>query len=753
MSSQNITFASNAPCIINTSECYMNFSGGSEETKKKKKIDISKQFIFLLLATTARASNLKKTKENVVYNCFSDLKPLIDNDFNYNNIKGNKGLSLICRHMQELKHAFPDMKLSATYFKDIDKKTSIIILIVIGKMKGPWLNVPASNKDERLSIVFHIIPDKNKIKEINFKSEYLSEQCYKQIRSLDLLHTSFAVKNNSDKYIEEKEKEGLVESDKYENINFLKEIAEKNINQKDKKKYIEIPTILLQTNITNNEEENKDEDEKYEFEKEIAKAREQQNKKPVNYYKENESYENSENDENNDIENSENESNENININKYLILGQNANKITEEGDLKYLLDEGILEKIYTNNNGENNYEKEGSNEDLKNIIYNNFGNQLKGLTSVNHSNNNNNQLGGDGYYTSVEQIPIAGRPVIQGYNSCYKPYFTTDGSEYDFLCQKGGCHQKNKDYSLKSQTVSTMKNGVITSITKTVINTMASDTARVMGMTGKNKNLIKNHTNSHMRKYVNDIVTGTINNGINTFSKVIPHNEKILFIPLKKQYGGNFIGSLGTLLFPAGNTIENIIPWLLTLGTILTKNIEKNVYKVSSKIGKKNVKKSSSKKVSRKNIKKSSNKKVSRKNIKKSSNKKVSRKNIKKSSAKKVSRKNIKKSSAKKVSRKNIKKSSNKKVSRKNIKKSSNKKVSRKNIKKSSAKKVSRKKTSIKKEVPVSRKWQPLTNSDIRKLMKKSQKGGTCGSGLCGDVSLKPFNGCKRPDWGVADFT
>ena len=672
MSSQNITFASNAPCIINTSECYMNFSGGSEETKKKKKIDISKQFIFLLLATTARASNLKKTKENVVYNCFSDLKPLIDNDFNYNNIKGNKGLSLICRHMQELKHAFPDMKLSATYFKDIDKKTSIIILIVIGKMKGPWLNVPASNKDERLSIVFHIIPDKNKIKEINFKSEYLSEQCYKQIRALDLLHTSFAVKNNSDKYIEEKEKEGLVESDKYENINFLKEIAEKNINQKDKKKYIEIPTILLQTNITNNEEE----DEKYEFEKEIAKAREQQNKKPVNYYKENESYENSENDENNDIENSENESNENININKSLIIGQNANKITNEGDLKYLLDEGILEKIYTNNNGENNYEKEGSNEDLKNIIYNNFGNQLKGLTSVNHSNNNNNnQLGGDGYYTSVEQIPIAGRPVIQGYNSCYKPYFTTDGSEYDFLCQKGGCHQKNKDYSLKSQTVSTMKNGVITSITKTIINTMASDTARVMGMTGKNKNLIKNHTNSHMRKYVNDIVTGTINNGINTFSKVIPHNEKILFIPLKKQYGGNFIGSLGTLLFPAGNTIENIIPWLLTLGTILTKNIEKNVYKVSSKIGKKNVKKSSSKKVSRKNIKKSSNKKVSRK------------------------------------------------------------------------------KTSIKKEVPVSRKWQPLTNSDIRKLMKKSQKGGTCGSGLCGDVSLKPFNGCKRPDWGVADFT
>jgi hypothetical protein len=30
------------------------------------------------------------------------------------------------------------------------------------------------------------------------------------------------------------------------------------------------------------------------------------------------------------------------------------------------------------------------------------------------------------------------------------------------------------------------------------------------------------------------------------------------------------------------------------------------------------------------------------------------------------------------------------------------------------------------------------------------KKGGTCGSGLCGDVSLQPFDGCKRPEWGVA---
>jgi hypothetical protein len=131
----------------------------------------------------------------------------------------------------------------------------------------------------------------------------------------------------------------------------------------------------------------------------------------------------------------------------------------------------------------------------------------------------------------------------------------------------------------------------------------------------------------------------------------------------------------------------------LTLGTILAKRVEKDVYKVSSGIGKKKVKKVSKKKPSAK---------------------KVTRKVSKKPSAKKVTRKVSKKPSAKKVTRK-----------------------------------------VVKKEVSVSSKskWQPLTNSDIRKLMKKGQKGGTCGSGLCGDVALKPFNGCKRPDWGVADWT
>ena len=37
----------------------------------------------------------------------------------------------------------------------------------------------------------------------------------------------------------------------------------------------------------------------------------------------------------------------------------------------------------------------------------------------------------------------------------------------------------------------------------------------------------------------------------------------------------------------------------------------------------------------------------------------------------------------------------------------------------------------------------------MRKGQLGGQLGGDCGSGLCGDPSLKYFEGCKRPEWGV----
>ena len=271
--------------------------------------------------------------------------------------------------------------------------------------------------------------------------------------------------------------------------------------------------------------------------------------------------------------------------------------------------------------------------------------------------------GGNGYYNTIKQIPIARTSDIQGYRPYCKPLFKTDGYEYDSLTKSS----ENKKEEIISKTVSMMKNGVIYSITKTIVDTIGKNTADVMGLTGYNKNKIINHMRQHMHNDAHKIVQKLINDGVITFSKVIPSNERhITYIPLnKEQKGGSFVGTLGTLLFPSDNLITNIVPWFLTLGTILSKRIEKDIYSISSTLG-----------------------------LSKLENIDL---HVKKGSVKKESVK-IKKGGVKKGSVK---------------------------IKKGSVKTIKSKK-----------KWEPLTNSDIRKLM----QGGSCNNGLCGDVSLQPFN-------------
>ena len=311
------------------------------------------------------------------------------------------------------------------------------------------------------------------------------------------------------------------------------------------------------------------------------------------------------------------------------------------------------------------------------------------------------QNGGDGYYTAVEKLPIAGRPVIRGYKSCCQPYFRTDGQEFDHLCQMGGM---GNHVSLNSKTLLMVKNGVIYSITASVIDSIGENTAKMMGMKGVHKKQIKDHMKQHMHNHTYNVVKEMVTNGSNALSGVIPQNDFMFsLVPVRthfSQHGGNYIGTLGTLLFPSGNPAGNIVPWLLTLGSVLFKRIERDIYKISHKLGKKKV------------TRKPSKKKVTRKPLKK----KVTRK----SSKKKVTRKPSKKKVTRKPSKKRVTK-----------------------------KKVNRKPVTIRS----SKKWEPLTNANIRRLMRKGQLGGQlggdCGSGLCGDPSLKYFEGCKRPEWGV----
>ena len=210
MKSQTLTFDSDGPYILNTALASVNKSYGNTSLSqkggnKKKKVDVTKQFMFQLLKL---ATDLKTSKENSLSSCYTTLKPFITDDFKYNKIIGDKGLSLICRHMRELKEAFPVMNLSVTHFKDTDKHSSVVVLLVLGVMKGNWLNHSASGKYERLGIVFHLLPEKGRkrIKEITFKSEFISEECYKKIRALDLLHTAFAINKSIEEAKENKNK-------------------------------------------------------------------------------------------------------------------------------------------------------------------------------------------------------------------------------------------------------------------------------------------------------------------------------------------------------------------------------------------------------------------------------------------------------------------------------------------------------------------------------------------------------------------
>ena len=156
MKSQTLRFDDEkGPYILNTArdsatKHYKKVSQRND--KKKKKVNVTKQFMFELLKI---ATNLKLSKEKSMSSCYSELKPFVTNDFKYNKIFGDKGLSLICSHIRELKESFPTMNLSVTRFKDTDKHSSIFVLLVLGVMKGKWLHHSATGKYERLGIVFH----------------------------------------------------------------------------------------------------------------------------------------------------------------------------------------------------------------------------------------------------------------------------------------------------------------------------------------------------------------------------------------------------------------------------------------------------------------------------------------------------------------------------------------------------------------------------------------------------------------------
>ena len=90
-----------------------------------KKI-IEKEFILMLLSLTV---NYSKNKPSENLNIVDKLSPYLSTEFIYNKTKGIEGLKLLCRHMKELRTAFPDLNLSVNYFKDIFNLFSKVLKI------------------------------------------------------------------------------------------------------------------------------------------------------------------------------------------------------------------------------------------------------------------------------------------------------------------------------------------------------------------------------------------------------------------------------------------------------------------------------------------------------------------------------------------------------------------------------------------------------------------------------------------------
>ena len=715
-------------------------SGGKRGRNKRP--EVTKEFMLRLLKPVV--ANKDDNREQRIRKCSNQLKSLVSlSDFVYNKTKGEEGLDLICRHMADLRDAFPKMDLSVTHFRDFEKHSSVSILVAQGIMKGPWLNRPASGEYEYLAVVFHLLPnkEKSKVNEVHFRSEFLSEETYRKLRALDLLHTAFAV-NASAKEIIKENVEKVAKNNRNRNIapsalpvvgvplllaasvaenrenrnnaRFQRELAEAERNIKNQDKELNANVNLIENNQAlindNNEDSETDQDEEDDNEGnkaikiELETENNNNNNEPENnaYYRANENDDDDDDDGENG-ENGENGEDENLNV---------EGKKTENLVMNPLV-RAELERAGLDPN-------KGAQQNTELLL--NAKNRLE-------------QSGGDGYYAAVEQIPVGGQPVYQGYSSCCPPYFTTDGSQWDAMCSgmQGG-RAVGQEIAFGSKTLSMMKDGVVYSMTASVLDSAGNDTADAMGMTGPMKRRVKNHLSKHMHDHARAIVRKNVDQGVEKLSDAIPHskNMRLIVVPQtagarKAKKGGNLLGTLGTILFPAGTAVDNVVPWLLTIGALMGKRIETDLYDITG---------SASKSRKRKGTRKGMVRKTARRAYEGLGKKKRRRAPAK-------SRKRSASKTRKRTASKTRKRTTSKSKTRK------------RSTSKGRKRKAPKRKPQKKKSLPRrGRRWQPLTNSDIRRIMSQrgGMKGGFCGAGICGDAVLSPFDGCRRPEWGPRNW-
>jgi hypothetical protein len=333
--------------------------------------------------------------------------------------------------------------------------------------------------------------------------------------------------------------------------------------------------------------------------------------------------------------------------------------------------------------------------------------------------------GGDGYWTAVERVPIAGQPVYQGYSACCPPYFTTDGVDYTDAgypystgCQGGGAKKrrrrkksknntktknkpkrskkkgrrrrtksKNKGRKLRSahtlaraqKTEVVVRNGVVEGIVKTVVEKM------------KNGRLVTEVQERAFKKKLAPVVRRNVTQAARSLMPVMnAHRPQGRLLVVGRQQGG-LIGALGTLLFPEG-LAAGAVPWLLLVGAKLSQKIEGDAMRVLPR------------------------------------------------------RRGTRKGMVRKTARRAYVGLKKKKRRRRT---GSKKKKRRRRASRHSASRLP--------PLP-RRRTRTLSNAEIRRIMRQRQRGGNgeftecwpgaCMTNICGDASLRPFAGCQRPVWG-----
>lgn len=651
--------------------------------------DVARDLAFGLLRNVITKTPANKSEK--VAMCKNKLRPLVSEDFTLNNTPGaDEGLMNLCSYMTGLRHAFPEMDVALNYFRDKPTHNAFFILFVLGKMTGKWRNHNATNEFEHLGVTmqFKLNQDYSKVVKCDFRSEMLSGECYHKVRSLDLIHTAF----------KEIHKQRNIPKPPEEAAPFVLAAAtHKNVPRNVPKS---VPKNLLQNALKNVPKNNK-------YERRLLEAEAAANKNAE--FEDDPEVEEAEEPEENTNENGDNDTDED----------------TDENE----------------NNEDNENENQGGNNSNVSVgsVTRSLMRQLEEKQNKLHQLNQSAGGGGDGYYVAVEQVPVAGQPVYQGYSSCCPPYFTTDGSQYDGLSlfdvapemyslypdsmqgcsvtgQAGGSHtnKSGKNKVMVSRTVTLVENGVVKSMTESVMEGMTDQVAKAIAEGDPEvMRRVRRHMHKHMGHHVSGVVKNAVQHASKRLSRKLPKHkkdERLVVLPIEIMQGkrGGALGTLGTLLFPGGLS-PGIAAWLLTLGASVSDRIDGQLY------GPEHVK---------------------RRRRRKSVGKKRKRRSTRKGQVRKTARRAY--TGLKKKKRRRRSTSAKKKPRRR-----------RSTSKKRSKSKPQRKTRKVKKKATASKRkrWRPLSNAEIRRLMRK-QKGGNCYANICGDASLNPFDGCQRPMWG-----